>query len=95
MVATSQFVAHQICEYCGRESIVIHPIYEKTENRGQKAERILFDYNSPILFTHGRLEPGKGLETLLETWQKLRQDFPDLHLFVAGYGSLQPLLETA
>ena len=64
MVATSQFVAEQILEYCGRTAMVIHPILD-TIPQTIKTEKPTIPDKPTLLFTHGRLEPGKGIETVI------------------------------
>jgi hypothetical protein len=70
MIATSHFIAEKVQNYCGRESKVIHPIIEMCEygasNKVNSAD--------VTLFTHGRLEAGKGLDMLLRVYARLQQD---------------------
>lgn len=45
------------------------------------------------LFTHGRLEPGKGLDTLIKAWKELKQMKNEgIKLVIAGDGSLKSWL---
>ncbi len=82
MVATSHFVAEKVREYCGRESMVIHPILSSkyhvlssktgTETAPHLNTEYLIPDTAPItLFTHGRLEAGKGLDMLTRVFDKL------------------------
>ena len=82
MVATSHFVAQKVREYCGRDSVVIHPILSSkyhvlssktgTETAPHLNTEYLIPDTAPItLFTHGRLEAGKGLDMLTRVFDKL------------------------
>ncbi len=70
MVATSYFVAEKIQAYCQREANVIHPILNQNyiplpaHSSGAAGET-----KNHILFTHGRLEPGKGIDMILRVWE--------------------------
>lgn len=46
-----------------------------------------------ILFV-GRLEPMKGVDTLLEAFARIAPEFPHVHLRIVGSGSLRSRLET-
>ena len=49
----------------------------------------------PAIGTVGRLEPVKGLETLLEAFSALAPAHPDLRLEIAGRGSCEPELRAS
>ena len=81
MIATSHFVAEKIREYCGREAIVVHPvIHMKNEGRRMKVEKT--DSATVTLFTHGRLEAGKGIDTLVRVFQALRHNDKNIQLML-------------
>ncbi len=44
-----------------------------------------------ILFA-GRLDEAKGLPYLLEAWEMVRQDYPDVQLIVAGKGEMEDIV---
>ncbi|MEI6711177.1 MAG: glycosyltransferase [bacterium] len=47
-----------------------------------------YDTTHPVtLFTHGRLEPGKGLDKLVSAWKQLNNTH--IQLLIAGEGSLK------
>jgi glycosyltransferase involved in cell wall biosynthesis len=116
MVATSHFVGEKIREYCGTESVVIHPVIQIQSQSpfqggadegsgGMQPDTIPLPstkISSPItrplspteisiplkgeqaldrdteagtvtLFTHGRLEAGKGINVLVKTFQKIKE----------------------
>ena len=71
MIATSYFIAEKVQEYCGRESKVIHPIIEENYHH--------FSYTPSgidqiSLFTHGRLEAGKGLDMIVRVLERIQSE---------------------
>lgn len=70
MIATSHFIAEKVQNYCGRTSKVIHPIIEMPEY----APANNVDSEDITLFTHGRLEAGKGLDMILRVYERLQKD---------------------
>ncbi len=70
MIATSHFIAEKVQNYCGRTSKVIHPIIEIPEY----APANNVDSEDITLFTHGRLEAGKGLDMILRVYERLQKD---------------------
>lgn len=52
-----------------------------------------FSADDVVVGTIGRLEPGKGLEMLLDVVAGLRGSDPRLHLVIVGDGTLRPALE--
>ncbi len=89
MIVTSHFVAEKLKSYSGRDATVIHPVLpvipesfipssSKESNtgldsrlRGNDGDR---DDGKVLLFTHGRLESGKGIETVISVWKSLEAD---------------------
>lgn len=49
---------------------------------------------APIVGVVARLEPEKGISTLLDAWPIVLASAPDAHLLVVGEGSLREVLET-
>jgi glycosyltransferase involved in cell wall biosynthesis len=97
MVATSHFVAEKLREYCGRDSVVIHPVIQmKNEEWRMKNEQI--DSDTVTLFTHGRLEAGKGLDMLTRVFDKIQsaehkeQNAGNTQLIILWTGSLESKL---
>jgi glycosyltransferase involved in cell wall biosynthesis len=73
MIVTSHFVGEQLRIYSGRDSRVIHPVLDKIPQQSNKS--IISENDSRVLlFTHGRLEPGKGIETVISVWKSLEAD---------------------
>ena len=70
MIATSHFIAEKVQNYCWRESKVIHPIVEIKEY--QQIHSIQND--TLTLFTHGRLEAGKGLDMIIRVFQRIKKE---------------------
>lgn len=84
MIATSHFVAEKIQEYCGRESVVVHPViqmnnspahrhtredgYPGLDSRLSGSDETLGERNQITLFTHGRLEAGKGIDMVTRVY---------------------------
>lgn len=87
MVATSHFVAEKVREYCGRESVVVHPVIQELQRTKYRVQNDglligsnewnklnqLNASNNITLFTHGRLEAGKGLDMLTRVFDKLKE----------------------
>ncbi len=73
MIVTSHFVGDQLNTYSGRDATVIHPVLDKIPQQSNKS--IISENDSRVLlFTHGRLEPGKGIETVISVWKSLEAD---------------------
>jgi len=70
MLATSYFIAEKVQNYCGKESKVIHPIIEMREYEASNT----INSDDITLFTHGRLEAGKGLDMILRVYERLQKD---------------------
>jgi|GEM_PF-5938286 len=77
-VATSEYTAVCILKYCGRKAVVIHPVVELEQK--PQPEKGMVGSESPrtherplVLFSHGRLEPGKGFDTLVKAWKELNE----------------------
>ncbi len=70
MIATSHFVGEQLKSYSGRDATVIHPVLDKAPQQINKSNSDN-DSNRVLLFTHGRLEAGKGIETVISVWKSL------------------------
>lgn len=47
------------------------------------------DGDTLTLFTHGRLEAGKGIDMIVRVFQRLREDKSNVRLIVFGTGSLE------
>ncbi len=78
MIVTSYYTAFCLEKYCGRKATVIHPvIIQNDEQAKTKAKEgvVGSDNSKPsspvVLFSHGRLEPGKGFDTLVKIWKEL------------------------
>ncbi len=50
-------------------------------------------HHEPYLLAVGRLVPEKGFDLLLESFAKLKHDFPSLSLLIAGSGPCMPALK--
>lgn len=74
MIVTSHFVGEQLKAYSGRDAVVIHPVLGKVPQQPNKNNISGGDNSRVLLFTHGRLEPGKGLETIISVWRTLESD---------------------
>jgi glycosyltransferase involved in cell wall biosynthesis len=79
MITTSHFVAGCLHEYCGREATVIHPIlstqyqvFSSRTDTNPDTQYLIPNTASITLFTHGRLEPGKGIDMLVGVYNKLK-----------------------
>jgi glycosyltransferase involved in cell wall biosynthesis len=87
-VATSYFVKKQISEYCGREATVIHPILDKNfsllSSFQTKFKEEQDSEKNFLLFTHGRLESGKGIETIISIFERIKKDDKNIHLTLYG-----------
>lgn len=66
---------------------------DRTRERPARANLAL-PADAIILGAVGRLEPQKRFDLLLDVLASLQLDEPDLHLAIAGDGSLKPALET-
>ncbi|NJL82958.1 MAG: glycosyltransferase family 4 protein [Chloroflexaceae bacterium] len=77
--------------------------YDYCPNNVSVIQHGVFDYNSPTcvsrkypesknfrLIFFGRILPYKGLHLLLNAYQILKNDFSNLELIIAGFGSLSP-----
>lgn len=84
MIATSHFVAEKIQEYCKSGAVVIHPVVELPYFESRKPL-----HEGVTLFTHGRLEPGKGLDMIVNVWKKLKTEGKNINLKVFWTGSLE------
>ncbi len=81
IIATSYFVGDKIQDYCHREAMVIHPVIEEM----QKENNIVLSQapDDPLtLFTHGRLEPGKGIDMIIRVWERLKKENNSIHLMM-------------
>lgn len=88
MIATSYFVAEKIQMYCGREAMVIHPVIEEMQKEGSMVLTQIPD--EPLtLFTHGRLEVGKGIDMIIRVWERLKKENNSTNLLIFGTGSLE------
>jgi glycosyltransferase involved in cell wall biosynthesis len=47
-------------------------------------------YSAPHLLFFGRIEPYKGLEVLLESYEQLQNRWPGIRLTIAGEGNMRP-----
>lgn len=74
MIVTSHFVAEQLKIYSGRDATVIHPVLDKAPQQTSKSSISDNDNGRVLLFTHGRLEAGKGIETVISVWKALESD---------------------
>ena len=74
MIVTSHFVGEELKTYSGRDATVIHPVLDKAPQQINKNNISDNDNNRVLLFTHGRLESGKGIETVISVWKSLEAD---------------------
>lgn len=74
MIATSYYIAEKMQQYCGREATVIHPVLASDMLGTLPNTAFTHDADTVTLFTHGRLEPGKGLDALVRVWKRLQKD---------------------
>ncbi len=92
MLATSYCVAERVEEYCRIHATVIHPVVSPPPE-------LVFKKNDPLLtlFTHGRLEPGKGVDMVMRIFYRLQKTFSHIpmKLVVAGSGSLQETIQSS
>jgi glycosyltransferase involved in cell wall biosynthesis len=89
MISTSHFIAEKVQNYCGRESKVIHPIIEMREYgvlHKQNSEHI-------TIFTHGRLEAGKGLDIIVRVFERMKNSGRKINLIIFWTGSLASKLK--
>lgn len=70
MIATSHFIAEKVQNYCGRTSKVIHPIIEMREYEASNK----VNTEDVTLFTHGRLEAGKGLDMIVRVYERIKRE---------------------
>ncbi len=74
MIATSHFVGERLKSYSGRDATVIHPVLDKAPQQTNKSNISDNDNNRVLLFTHGRLEPGKGIDTIVRVWEEMKKE---------------------
>jgi len=69
MVSTSSYVADILKAYCGRKSRVIHPVLSDYPQQVSHEKPI---NDQVTIFTHGRLESGKGLDMLVRVFERMQ-----------------------
>lgn len=85
MTATSYFIAEKIDQYCEREATVIHPILSteyqvlSSKTDAETSHNLNTQYVIPstvpiTLFTHGRLEAGKGLDMIVRVFKRMNNE---------------------
>lgn len=92
MIVTSYYTAFCLEKYCGRKSTVIHPVIINIPDEIQNSQRKEVDFDNQInyqrpivLFSHGRLEPGKGFDTIVKIWKELQAtENKEIKLIIAG-----------
>ncbi|MFH1368246.1 MAG: glycosyltransferase family 4 protein [Elusimicrobiota bacterium] len=65
---------------------------DRDEKSGLR-QRLGLSLNERIVIYSGRFENGKGIEVLLETWERLRKEMRDIRLILIGTGSLEAPLK--
>lgn len=63
---------------------MIHPVVDIAPVVSKNPQSNIY-----TLFTHGRLEPGKGVDMLVRVWQELKKTRNDVGLILFGTGSLE------
>jgi len=61
--------------------------------KGEIRRKLGLKVDRPIVTFAGRLEPQKGVPTLLEAWPHVCRYFPMAHLYIIGDGSQKPFLQ--
>jgi glycosyltransferase involved in cell wall biosynthesis len=69
------------------------PPLDHTQARAALRHELGLPPNTPIIGMVCRLVEQKGVTYGLAAFQRIAQDFPDVHLVIAGEGSLRPMLE--
>lgn len=81
---SSEFVKRKIGQRFGVRNVVVAPGGVNTFTFHPRAERRLFDLPERYVLFLGSLQPRKNLKLLLNAWNRLKADFEDTWLIVAG-----------
>jgi len=81
----SNYVKQKVMRRFGARNVIVTPNGVDSSrfypNAKQRTQNLPKNY---ILFA-GSLQPRKNLQTLLETWREIENDFPELWLMIAGH----------
>jgi len=80
----SEYVKQRIMRRFGVENVVVTPNGVDTTRFHPEAKQGTYEFPKQYIFFVGSLQPRKNLVSLLKTWHKIKNEFPDLWLVVAG-----------
>jgi glycosyltransferase involved in cell wall biosynthesis len=71
----------------GADTSLYRPL--SPEEKQRKKRQLKVSHHLIVLFV-GRLVYRKGVDVLLKAWKRIAPDHPEMHLYIAGSGFLQP-----
>ncbi len=80
----SNYVKQKLTKQFGIRNVLVTPNGVDTSRFHPSAKQITYELPNKFILFVGTLQPRKNLQTLLEAWHKIKSDFPDLWLVIAG-----------
>jgi len=80
----SNYVKQKVVKQFGATNVLVTPNGVDTSRFHPNAKQDTYDLPRAFILFVGSLQPRKNLQTLLETWHGIKNDFPDLWLMIAG-----------
>lgn len=84
IITPSEFVRRDVVTFCSVSADKINVTYESADDLPTPAQTISGLTDKQFIMYIGRPTPHKNLDRLIEAFQKLQADHPDLHLVLAG-----------
>jgi glycosyltransferase involved in cell wall biosynthesis len=80
----SNYVKHKVSERFGIDHVVVVPDGVNTECFHPNAQQYVYSLPERFILFVGSLQPRKNLQTLLNAWDEIKDDYEDLWLIIAG-----------
>jgi glycosyltransferase involved in cell wall biosynthesis len=80
----SNFVKQKVMRQFGVRNVMITPNGVDTSRFNPNAKQSTCELPNKFILFVGSVQPRKNLQTLLGAWRKIKNDFPDLWLVIAG-----------
>lgn len=88
----SKLELEEICPETSKKILVLPPAVKSDESLKDPDDNIKLQ-GSPILFSVSRLVERKGIDRTLDALAALKNEFPEIHYYIAGQGRYQSVLE--
>jgi len=94
----SEYVKQKVTKRFKVENVIVTPNGVDTTYFHPNAKQSTYEFPKNFIFSAGTLQPRKNLQALLKTWHKIKNEFPDLWLVIAGeagtvFGSIKFLAD--